>query len=504
MSTVAAQRWRPLKALLGGEFTVAEHVEVADLSMDSRQVQPGGAFLACRGRTHHGLEFVANALANGARVVLWEPAAGVRAPELGADVLVVAVPDLAAQAGYIADRFFEAPSARVSVTGITGTNGKSTCAWLLAQALTRCGRPTAYLGTLGAGFTSSLTVLSHTTPDAISVQRWLARLRDAGASDVAMEVSSHALDQHRCAGVRFQVAAFTNLTRDHLDYHGDMAAYGAAKARLFDWPTLLARVINADDRFGAELVASGRAATGSVLTSRRTAPSGDPKSRFLHATHCTMIADGLQLAVRSSWGNATLRSPLLGEFNADNLLTVLGMMLALDIALGDAVEALGQCTAPAGRMQRIGGGALPTIIVDYAHTPDALEQALRAVSAHFNGQVACVFGCGGDRDAGKRAAMGAISAKLADRIVLTDDNPRSENPEAIIAAILAGMPPTAPVTVIHDRAQAIRAALALLGAGDVLLVAGKGHESYQLIGSERRPFSDLAAATAALHARSAA
>jgi UDP-N-acetylmuramoyl-L-alanyl-D-glutamate--2,6-diaminopimelate ligase len=504
MSTVAAQGWRPLKALLGGEFTVAEHVEVADLSMDSRQVQPGGAFLACRGRAHHGLEFVANAVANGARVVLWEPAAGVAAPELGADVLVVAVPDLAAQAGYIADRFFEAPSARVAVTGITGTNGKSTCAWLLAQALTRCGRPTAYLGTLGAGFTGNLTMLSHTTPDAVSVQRWLAQLRDAGASDVAMEVSSHALDQHRCAGVRFQVAAFTNLTRDHLDYHSDMAAYGEAKARLFDWPTLVARVINVDDRFGAELVARGRAAAGLVLTSRRTAPATEAKSRFVHAARCATLVDGLELAVRSSWGNATLRSPLLGEFNADNLLTVLGVMLALDIALGDAIEALGQCTAPPGRMQRLGGGALPTVIVDYAHTPDALEQALRAVRAHFTGQVACVFGCGGDRDTGKRAAMGAVSAALADRIVLTDDNPRSENPQAIIAQIRAGVPPSAAVTVIHDRAQAIRAALAPLAAGDVLLVAGKGHETYQLIGAERRPFSDLAAAGAALRARSAA
>jgi UDP-N-acetylmuramoyl-L-alanyl-D-glutamate--2,6-diaminopimelate ligase len=504
MNTATAQGWRPLKALLGGEFTVDEHVEVADLSMDSRHVQPGGAFLACRGRSHHGLEFVANAVANGARVVLWEPTVGVPAPELGADVLVVAVPDLTAQAGYIADRFFEAPSARVAVTGITGTNGKSTCAWLLAQALTRCGRPTAYLGTLGAGFTSSLTVLSHTTPDAVTVQRWLAKLRDAGASDVAMEVSSHALDQHRCAGVRFQVAAFTNLTRDHLDYHGDMVSYGNAKARLFDWPTLLARVINADDRFGAELVARGRAAAGLVVTGRRTAPSGDGKSRFVRATHCTTIADGLQLDVRSSWGNATLRSPLLGEFNADNLLTVLGVMLALDIALPDAIEALGQCTAPPGRMQRLGGGALPTIIVDYAHTPDALEQALRAVRAHFTGQVACVFGCGGDRDAGKRAAMGAISAALADRVVLTDDNPRSEDPQAIVDAIRAGMPASAAVTVIHDRAQAIRAALAPLAAGDVLLVAGKGHESYQLIGTQRRPFSDLAAADAALRARSAA
>ena len=509
MNAVAAASWRPLRALLGGQIDVPPETEVADLTLDSRAAGPGSAFLAVRGQHAHGLEYAREAVARGARIVLWEPAPGIAPPTFDADVHVIAVPDLGRQAGYIADRFFGAPSAALSVIGITGTNGKTTCAWLLAQALAACGRESRYLGTLGSGRVGALTAGTHTTPDAVALQRLLGAWRDAGATHVAMEVSSHALDQERCAGVRFHSAAFTNLSRDHLDYHRDMRAYGEAKARLFDWPTLAARVINVDDAFGVEL--AGRAHPGArlILTTRRTSAATTalaalPAALVLRALEVEVRPDGLAFGVEAAGQRARLASRLLGEFNVDNLLGVLGVLLALDVPLAEGCAALAQCSAPPGRMQASGGGALPLVIVDYAHTPDALDKALRAARAHCAARLWCVFGCGGDRDAGKRAAMGAAAAALADELVVTDDNPRGEDPTAIVAAILEGIERREHVRVEHDRAAAIGGAVAAASAGDVVLVAGKGHEDYQIVRGERRAFSDLAAARAALARRSAA
>jgi UDP-N-acetylmuramoyl-L-alanyl-D-glutamate--2,6-diaminopimelate ligase len=509
MNAAAQAGWRPLRALLGGQIDVPAHVEIADLTLDSRAAGPGVAFLAVRGRRAHGLEFAREAVARGARVVLWEPAPGIAPPAFDADVQLVAVPDLSAQAGYIADRFFGAPSAALTVAGITGTNGKTTCAWLLAQALLARGHDARYLGTLGGGRVGEIAAGTHTTPDAVTLQRQLAAWRDAGATHVAMEVSSHALDQERCAGVRFHAAVFTNLSRDHLDYHGDMRAYGAAKARLFDWPTLTARVINVDDEFGIEL--AGRAHPGArlILTTRR-GPGADadlaalPDALVVRATAVSALPRGLQLEVEAQGHRARLDSPLLGDFNVANLLSVLGVLLALDVPLAEACAALAHCEAPPGRMQASGGGTQPLVIVDYAHTPDALDKALRAARAHCGGRLWCVFGCGGDRDAGKRAAMGRVAASLADQLVVTDDNPRSEDPARIVEAILEGIARCGHVTVEHDRAAAIGAALRGAASGDVVLVAGKGHEDYQIVGPERRPFSDIGVVRAALAGRSAA
>ncbi len=496
--------WRPLKALLGGSIEVPDDVEVADLTLDSRQVRSGAAFLACRGRHRHGLDFARAAVEAGARAVLWEPAPGVNAPQFPPSVLVVAVPELSAQAGYIADRFFGAPSARLAVTGITGTNGKTTCAWLLAAALNASGRSCAYLGTLGSGLGGEIVAGTHTTPDAVSLHRQLAHLRDAGALAVAMEVSSHALDQHRCAGVRFQVAVFTNLSRDHLDYHGDLHRYAAAKSALFDWPTLTARVINVDDPLGLELAARAAPDAALIVTGRRTDPAQRvPGARYVRALHSAHAPQGLELALDSSWGQGTIRSPLIGDFNADNLLTVLGVLLAQGMALEPACRVLANCQAPPGRMQVVGGGALPLAIVDYAHTPDALDKALRAARAHCTGRLLCVFGCGGERDRGKRAPMGEVAEALADALYITDDNPRGEDPQRIVADILAGLRHPERAHVQHDRAASIGAAVAAAQAGDVVLVAGKGHEDYQLAGGERRAFSDLAQVRAALRGRSA-
>jgi UDP-N-acetylmuramoyl-L-alanyl-D-glutamate--2,6-diaminopimelate ligase len=503
MNTEALPNWRPLKALLGGLVDVPERLEVSDITQDSRSVTPGAAFLACRGRTHHGLEFAQHAVAAGARAILWEPAPGVAPPPLDAAIVVCAVPNLSAQLGFIADRFFDAPSASLTLAGITGTNGKTTCAWLLAQALEFCGRRTAYIGTLGAGFPGALRTLVHTTPDALTLHRLLAGLRSLGADSVAMEVSSHALDQNRCAGVRFHSAVFTNLTRDHLDYHADMSAYGAAKARLFDWPTLAARVINVDDPFGLELARDrlqARRARGApedrlFVTSQRPGQWAASGADYVCAGAVRVSDSGLEIEIESSRGTALLTSGLIGDFNVENLLTVLAVLLAWELPLASACDALARCSAPPGRMQVEGGHGLPLALIDYAHTPDALAKALRAARAHCRGRLWCVFGCGGERDRGKRAEMGRIAASLADQIIVTDDNPRREEPREIVAPIIEAITAAggaARSRVIHDRATAIGSALASAAASDVVLVAGKGHEDYQVIGNERRAFSDAA------------
>jgi UDP-N-acetylmuramoyl-L-alanyl-D-glutamate--2,6-diaminopimelate ligase len=472
-------------------------IVVRDITLDSRAAKPGSLFLACRGRTAHGLTFAQQAVARGASAVLYEDTAGLAKPDFGSDIFVAAVPQLSQHVGTIADRFFGAPSAAVTVVGITGTNGKTTCAWLLAQALQYCSRPAAYIGTLGFGVPPSIQATEHTTSDAVSVHRQIATLRDLGAECVCMEVSSHAIDQDRVGAVRFNTAAFTNLTRDHLDYHGTMEAYGAAKARLFQWPSLAHRVINVDDAFGAQLAAQ-LSSPSLVITSRvAPAPVGSLKHvQQVRAVRATPEPTGLAIDIESSWGNVGLSVPLIGEFNVDNVLTVLAVLLAWNIPLAQAVTAIGKCRAPSGRMELFGGRApAPLAIVDYAHTPDALVKALKAARLHCRGQLRVVFGCGGDRDSGKRPLMGGVAAELADDVIVTDDNPRTEDPARIVADILAGMPgadaaKAARTLVEHDRTRAIQTALRRSGPGDVVLIAGKGHEDYQIYGTVRRPFRD--------------
>ena len=478
-------------------------IVINDLTLDSRAVIPGGLFLALKGRTHHGLKFVGQAVARGARAVLYEESPELAAPNFGPDVFVAAVPHLSQRASAFADRFFGAPSQALTIAGITGTNGKTTCTWLLAQSLQYCGRPAAYMGTLGFGRPPTVTPTEHTTSDAVSVQRHLAALRGLGAECVSMEVSSHALDQDRVAGVRFNTAAFTNLTRDHLDYHGTMEAYGAAKARLFAWPSLATRVINVDDPFGAKLASLPSPARLVVTTQKGVAATDAAwNAEYVRATRATPDTAGLVIGVESSWGPAELTVRLVGEFNVDNVLTVLAVLLAWNIPLPQAVRALEKSRAASGRMEMFGGrGLTPLAIVDYAHTPDALSKALTAARLHCRGQLRVVFGCGGDRDAGKRPLMGRIAAELADELIVTDDNPRTEDPARIVADIVAGIGGAAPLVVEHDRGLAIRMALERSVPDDVVLVAGKGHEDYQIYGTVRRPFVDQAIVTAALEGR---
>jgi UDP-N-acetylmuramoyl-L-alanyl-D-glutamate--2,6-diaminopimelate ligase len=473
---------------------------VPDLTLDSRRVTPGALFLAVPGRHCHGARYAADAALAGAGAIAWEPADEVAVPEPPAGAVAFPVPGLSASLGEIADRYFGRPSSRLPVIGVTGTNGKTTVTHLVAGALAGLGRPAGIIGTLGGGLAGDLEPARLTTPDVVELHRGLARLAGRGATAVAVEISSHAVDQRRIAGVRLAVVAFTNLTRDHLDYHGTMAAYGAAKAALFTAHPTAAAVVNVRDAFGAEL-AAGLPAGQRVLT---VGPSASPRADAGHIAvsgfrACTR---GLQVALEGAFGRIGLESPLIGEFNADNLALAFGILLELGVAPEAAARALAGVAAPAGRMEAFPDPVRGVLaVVDYAHTPDALGKALTALREHCSGRLWCVFGCGGERDAGKRPEMGAIAEQLADELVVTDDNPRREDGAAIVAAILGGLTRPHRAHVERDRAAAIRLALREAGPGDAVLIAGKGHEDYQIVGEERRPFSDRTLVAALTGAR---
>jgi UDP-N-acetylmuramoyl-L-alanyl-D-glutamate--2,6-diaminopimelate ligase len=482
---LSAVRAVSLATVLGGAARASRDVLLTDLTLDSRQVRPGGAFLACRGSRRHGLSFAGDVAQRGAAAILWEPDGEHQPPVLDSGIVLVEVPALSQKASELADRFFGSPSRQLDVVGVTGTNGKTTCAWLLAQALEACGRRAAYMGTLGAAFGGELVAGEMTTPDAVAVQRQLATFHARGARHVAIEVSSHGLAQGRVQAVRFDAAVFTNLTRDHLDFHGDMQAYGAAKASLFEREGVRLRVFNVDDAFGAQLAARA-AFAGRIACSRKAPPATGP---WLLATDIRFSAQGTAFRLESTFGAGEVGTKLLGEFNVDNVLSVLAVLLGSGINLQDALRALRGITAPSGRLETFSVPGGPTVVVDYAHTPDALAMALQVLRRHCKGRLAVVFGCGGDRDRGKRPQMGAIAAQRADSIVLTDDNPRTEDPDNIIAEIRAGIGGAA-ASVIRDRRAAIRSAIRGAAAGDLVLVAGKGHESVQVVGNVAHPFSD--------------
>ncbi|GBG02554.1 UDP-N-acetylmuramoyl-L-alanyl-D-glutamate--2,6-diaminopimelate ligase [Azospira sp. I13] len=480
----------------------AQGATVLRLENDSRRVQPGDVFVAYPGHAADGRSFIPAALARGAAGVFWEATDFTWDAAWGA-VPNLAVTDLQAFAGHLAHLVYGRPSEQLALVGVTGTNGKTTCSQWIAQAMSGVGRSCAVIGTLGNGFPEALSESANTTPDALALHRLLGEYRVAGAGACAMEVSSIGLEQGRCHGARFSVAVFTNLTRDHLDYHGTMAAYGAAKERLFAWPELNEAVINLDDPFGRELLAQTTATLriGYTLEGRRQ-PEAD---WVLSAADLRHGPAGLAFTLQAPQGEAAIATGLVGRYNVSNLLAVAGTLLALGLPLETVAARLAQLAPPAGRMQRFGGDGEPLVVVDYAHSPDALENALaalREVAEARGGRLVCVFGCGGDRDKGKRPLMGAVASRLADQVLLTSDNPRSEDPRAILADIAAGAPGAA---VEVDRDLAVGRAVADAAVADVVLVAGKGHEPYQEVMGEaglvRRPYSDIEAVARALQQR---
>lgn len=463
---------------------------VTGLAVDSRKVWPGEVFFAVRGGHRHGLEFLDVVRAAGAMAVLWEPPYDGVLPAGEASPALLAVPGLRQKMGLIASRYYREPSRQLQVVGITGTDGKTSCAHFIAQALSDAERgPCGILGTLGAGVYGETEPAVHTTPDSLSVQRWLAELVAGDRHYAAMEVSSHALDQGRVNGVEFAVAVLTNLTRDHLDYHGTPEAYAAAKRRLFFEHRPRWAVLNLDDGFGRDIAADPRGEFQVVDYGLSERP--ERLERFVWGEGLELTPAGLSLRIRSSWGDGELRAGLLGRFNASNLLATLATLLALEMPFGEALGRVARAATVPGRMERLGGGpGQPLVVIDYAHTPHALEQGLGALREHGGGRLWCVFGCGGDRDSGKRPLMGAAAERLADRVIVTDDNPRTEDPERIVGDVLAGMNHREAALVIRDRRAAILHALAAAEAGDIVLISGKGHENYQIVGVDRLPFSD--------------
>ena len=468
-------------------------IPLTELVSDSRKSAPGVVFAAYPGETRDGRDYIVQAVAQRVDGVLWEADHHQWDPALG--VPNVGVVDLKSRIGEIAAHVYGEPSRAMHMIGITGTNGKTSVAHWVAQAFAQLGQKIAVIGTIGNGFPGALTPSLNTTPDAIDLQRRLANYRKQGAVSCAMEVSSHGLAQGRVNGTAFNVAVLTNLSRDHLDYHGDMDSYANAKARLFSWPGLDWVVLNVDDAFGQRLESEVNAARVAGYGFQRGAVVG-AKLRLSQV--------GLNLQVRTDWGNAELDAPLLGRFNAANVLATLTTLLVSGVKLDDACQALAHISPPPGRMQTLGGDAHPLVVVDYAHTPDALEKVLATLREIVSGgRLICVFGCGGNRDKGKRPLMGKIAAAGADEVWITSDNPRNEDPQHIIDDVQAGTSgarPDHPVHIEPDRARAIFEAIGGAHHGDVVLIAGKGHEDYQELAGERLPFSDVVVAHKALEA----
>ncbi|MDR3087062.1 MAG: UDP-N-acetylmuramoyl-L-alanyl-D-glutamate--2,6-diaminopimelate ligase [Azoarcus sp.] len=472
------------------------------ITADSRRVAPGDVFAAWPGAANDGRRYIDDALSRGAAAVLYESGDGFSLSDMGRPT--VAVEGLRSLAGFIADEIYGRPSETLWLTGVTGTNGKTTISQWLARALDALGSRCGVIGTLGSGFPDALVAGLNTTPDALELHRLLAGFAADGARAVAMEVSSIGLDQERVNGARFDIAVFSNLTRDHLDYHGSMQAYAEAKTRLFDLPGLAAAIINLDDDFGLELAkrqaAIGMRVIGYTVKERTGAVL--PGVEALSGNYLRPSLTGQAFDLAWEGYRALLDVRLAGAFNISNLLAVVGALLAHGLELDDALLAVKTLTPPPGRMQLLGSAGDPLVIVDYAHTPDALIKVLEAareIARARDGQLICVFGCGGERDPGKRPQMGEAASWLADRVIVTSDNPRGEDPRKIIEAIIVGAGPVA--KAVTERAEAIRHAIGTSSVNDVIVIAGKGHEPYQEICGERRPFSDIEQAGLALAAR---
>lgn len=471
-----------------------EDLEIDGLALDSRMVKPGDLFFAYQGTQLNGNQFINDAISKGAIAVLTDDEQKTR----NQSIPIFYIANLKEEIAEITNRFFNFPSKKLRMIGITGTNGKTSCSHFIAAALQQVSIPCGVVGTLGNGLYGNIQPGSLTTPDVITLQKTLASLLSQGAKAVAMEVSSHSLDQDRVGGIRFEVGVFTNLTRDHLDYHGTMEAYAAAKRKLFTEMKSKYAVINADDPFGKELIESlSHQRIFAYSVNRNISLPGSVP--LIVAEYVNLDSKGMTARVNTPWGEGSLRAPLIGQFNLSNLLAVVTVLCLFRIPLPLALNCLAHLKSVPGRMQTLGGGDKPLVVVDYAHTPDALEKVLVALKQHCTGKLYCLFGCGGDRDRGKRPLMAKIAESYADVVMVTDDNPRTENPVQIIMEIMEGFAAPQKVTVEHDRSKAIHDIIQSASKGDCVLIAGKGAETYQQIGNDKFEFSDVEKVSGSLH-----
>jgi UDP-N-acetylmuramoyl-L-alanyl-D-glutamate--2,6-diaminopimelate ligase len=469
-----------LRTLLDGWLDDVPDVAITGICMDSRQVQPGSAFVAVAGLRGHGMQHAAQAIQRGCSAIIHDG----HCENDDIDVPMVCFKALPRHMGELASRFWAAPSEDMTIAAVTGTNGKTSVSHFIAQAWRQSLGQAGLIGTLGYGDLDALSPASHTTPEPFTLNRVLADCIDDGIDHVAMEVSSHALEQGRCDTVQIDAAIFTNLSRDHLDYHPDMASYAAAKRRLFTDHAPRFAILNHDDD-------TGRKWARELASSQQVLSYGLAPGAELAADIRGQDADGMTLSLHSPWGEAVLRTGLIGRFNVSNLLAAAGALTLLGMPWEETVRELELVQPVPGRMMRMGGmPGQPVVVIDYAHSPDALAQSLVAVKEHLAGRLVCVFGCGGDRDRGKRAQMGSVARRLADRIVVTSDNPRYESANSIINDVLAGIDDMQGVSVEPDRAMAIARAVESAGPGDIVMIAGKGHERYQEVSGQRIPFSD--------------
>nr|WP_305961209.1 MULTISPECIES: UDP-N-acetylmuramoyl-L-alanyl-D-glutamate--2,6-diaminopimelate ligase [unclassified Pantoea] len=460
-----------------------------DMTLDSRAAASGDLFIAVAGHHADGRRFIPQAIAQGVAAVIAEAEGEASDGDIREmhGVPVIYLAQLQQRLSALAGRFYQQPASKLKLIGVTGTNGKTTTTQLMAQWANLLGETGAVMGTVGNGLYGQLVATENTTGSAVDVQHVLNDLVGQGATLTAMEVSSHGLVQHRVAALPFAAAVFTNLSRDHLDYHGDMQSYESAKWLLFSEHQVAEAIINADDEVGRRWLAKLPDAV--AVTMEDNLQSGC-HGRWLKATAVDYHDGGAHIRFSSSWGNGEFDSRLMGAFNVSNLLLALATLLALDYSLDALVATAPQLQPVCGRMEVFTAPDKPTVVVDYAHTPDALEKALEAARLHCKGQLWCVFGCGGDRDKGKRPLMGAIAEQFSDIVLITDDNPRSEEPMAIVNDILTGLLDPGRARVVSGRAQAVTNAVMQAGADDIVLVAGKGHEDYQIIGNRRLDYSD--------------
>jgi UDP-N-acetylmuramoyl-L-alanyl-D-glutamate--2,6-diaminopimelate ligase len=473
-----------LTRLLQGVAETVADVEISGIALDSRLVKPGAAFIAVAGSQQHGLNHAIHAIDNGAVVVIYDPDQGGAAIAETLRIAVVAVAHLSEKLGEIAANFYRDDTNELSLIGITGTNGKTTCSQFLAQALSDCG----VIGTLGWGSWGALQTTLNTTPDAIALQQMLSHLHQSGKTTVVMEVSSHGLAQGRVNGLHFRGALFTNLSRDHLDYHRTMDEYLSAKMKLLAWPGLSFAVVNLNDKRADEVLEQIQPGV-KIWGFRRGLKAEQRDFELVYATEIIYSLDGIEFKANWRAQQQVIKTRIAGVYNLENLLGVLTVLLAMDVPLKEAAERLAALQAVKGRMESFGGQDSPRVFVDYAHTPDALAKLLSGIKPYCNGKLIVVFGCGGDRDKGKRALMGQVVCEWADQIVLTDDNPRFELPETIVRDILQGIHGIT-AKVQHDRASAIKQAIISSDSKDCIVIAGKGHEEYQDRQGKKKAYSD--------------